>query len=100
MSKRYEYVLVFTRVDSILFSPLEPHPGRAETSVNMHQTITLPPFPLVILFIGNILYYLLISDLPSLTHLIYVFLGSPQQHAPPLMDHGMTARLKQQNGTF
>lgn len=33
----------------------------------------------------------LISDLLSLTHLIYVFLGSPQQHAPPIMDHGMTA---------
>lgn len=43
MSMSYEYVVVFTTAENILFSALEPRPGRARTSAKMHHAAARPP---------------------------------------------------------
>lgn len=50
MSMRYEYLVMFTTVQNILFSTLEPRPGRAQTSAKMHHvtaSLLLLPVPFV-----------------------------------------------------
>jgi len=73
-------------LQDILFSSPEPRPGGAPASVTMQSVASL------LVYRRRLKGQQLTSDLSSLTHPIYVFLGSPVTTATTLRQSRMTAR--------
>lgn len=107
MSMRHECVVVFTTAQNILFSTLEPRPGRAQTSAKMHHITALTPFTPCSFWLQEAAEGITPYIRPVKSHSSYLcFLRSTVSTATLFLQSRTTAwapslaRLKQQNSEF